>query len=114
MNIDLNKTVLYETSNLEGRFVLHKTLAVATGANLGEGITNDLNMLLNQAINEFFRDPMNPVSPKATLLTARLVGYLEELSALVGILAEGYRFEVTKDRLGDTAVTVKKLSPGSI
>ena len=107
MNIDLDKTLGYETSHREGIFALHKTLAAATGGNVGEKIANDLTVMLSQAINAVLKEPMKP---GATMAMAQLAGYLDALSALVGKLAEGRRFEVTKDYLGDTAVTVKNLS----
>lgn len=107
MNIDLNKTLGYDMARRAGIDALHKTLAAATGANVGEKIATDLTAMTSQAVNTLLKDP---TKPGATLPMAQLVGYLGELSALVGKLAEGRRFEVTKDHLGDTAVTVKNLS----
>ena len=106
MNIDLNKTLGYETASRAGIDALHKTLAAATGANVGGKIANDLTAMISQAVNTLLKDP---AKPGATLPMAQLVGYLGELSALVGKLAEGRGFEVTRDHLGDTAVTVKKI-----
>lgn len=110
MNIDLNKTLGYDMASRAGIDALHKTLAAATGADVGEKIADDLTALSSQAINTLLKDP---AKPGATLPMAQLVGYLGELSALFGKLSAGHRFEVTRDRLGDTAVTVKKIQPRS-
>lgn len=106
MNIDLNKTLGYDVASRTGINALHKTLATATRANVAEKIANDLTTITSQAVNTLLKDP---AKPGATLPMAQLAGYLGELSALVGKLAEGRRFEVTKDHLGDTAVTVRKI-----
>ena len=108
MNIDLNKTLGFETASRAGVDALHKTLAATTGANVGAKIANDLTAMTSQAINTLLKDP---AKPGATLPMAQLVGYLGELSALVGKLSEGRRFDVTRDHLGDTEVTVKNNQP---
>lgn len=93
--IDLSKTVAFDAFRLDGAKVLRKTLLAADR----ELIDGDIQRDLDQLINEMARGiHLGGGKMSETMGLVRLVGYLQEMSKVLGRLpAFGFSFQINED-----------------
>lgn len=99
MSMDLSKTLGYDIARRSGEEVLHQTLSKG-GKAVENAIMEDVTNLLNQA-------GASGVTVKETVPIARLVGYLNELALVVGVMTRcGFSFTSTEKPNGNRVLQV--------
>ena len=108
--MELNKTVGYDLMRKDGAKVLHKTLLKSHGQMIDEDIRQDLDYLMNEMAKGI---TLGSGKLAETVGLVRLVGYLQELSAVIGAMpAFGFTFHITDAGTLSIVFDPKRLDSG--
>lgn len=107
--MDLSKTMSYDVLRRDGVKALHKTLLAADSEMIDGKIQRDLDQLINGMAQGI---KLGKGSFVETAELVRLVGYLQEMSKVLGMMpAFGFSFQINDDGTLAMVFDPRRLDP---